>query len=307
VDTVAQLYAVWIGIGLASAMAFYEAAFAVVVTWHPSPRGRANALLAVTVVAGFASSIFLPLTGALVDRYGWRAAVLILAAVHGTITVPLHAAVLRRAPHQAPTGRPGHANRETRRQTIQAAVHDRYFWILTAAFVANAAALSAVSVHLVAYLVDLGHSAVFAATVAGLLGVLSVTGRLAVTGLQRHLRPNIAVAGIFAIQALAAAALPIIGRSTLGAVAGVVAFGLGFGVATIARPALLAARYDTTGFATIAGITTVPMTVAKAGAPLAAAMLRAATGGYTPVLIAAAVACLLAAVGIAAIPASNVR
>jgi hypothetical protein len=72
VHTVVGLYAVWIGIGVASAMAFYEAAFAVVVAWHSNARARANALLAVTVVAGFASSIFLPLTGALVDRYGWR-------------------------------------------------------------------------------------------------------------------------------------------------------------------------------------------------------------------------------------------
>ena len=83
--------------------------------------------------------------------------------------------------------------------------------------------------------------------------------------------------------------------------------GLGFGVATIARPALLATRYDTTGFATIASITTVPMIIAKAGAPLAAGALHAAAGSYTHVLIGTAIACLLAAVGIATIPASNVR
>jgi MFS family permease len=98
VDSLVGLYALWIGIGLASAMALYEAAFAVVVTWHPTNRGRANALLAVTVVAGFASTIFLPLTGTVVQAYGWRTATLILAAVHGTLTIPLHAVVLRRAP-----------------------------------------------------------------------------------------------------------------------------------------------------------------------------------------------------------------
>jgi hypothetical protein len=64
VDNLVELYAVWIGIGLASAMVLYEAAFAVVITWHPTDGARANALLAVTVVAGFASRIFLPLTGA---------------------------------------------------------------------------------------------------------------------------------------------------------------------------------------------------------------------------------------------------
>jgi hypothetical protein len=103
---------------------------------------------------------------------------------------------------------------------------------------------------------------------------------------------------VFTVQALAAATLPLIGHSTIGAITGVVAFGLGFGVATIARPALLANRYDTTGFATITGLTTVPMTIAKAAAPLAAAALHTATNSYTPVLIAVAVACLTAAIGI---------
>lgn len=299
VHTLAGLYAVWIGIGVASAMSFYEAAFAVVVTWHPTPRGRANALLAVTVVAGFASSIFLPLTGALVDRYGWRTAVILLAVIHGAITIPLHAAALRRPPRPATTTHTRHDDGDARRQAVRTALHDRHFWILTTAFVANAAALSALSVHLVAYLVELGHPAVFAATIAGLLGVLSVTGRLTVTGLQRRIRTTTAVAGVFTIQAIAAATLPLIGHTTIGAITGVIAFGLGFGVATIARPALLAARYDTTGFATIAGITTVPMTIAKASAPLAAAALHTTAHSYTPVLIAVTAACLVAAVGIA--------
>jgi predicted MFS family arabinose efflux permease len=297
VHTLAGLYTVWIGIGVASAMAFYEAAFAVVVTWHPTPRARANALLAVTVVAGFASSIFLPLTGALVDRYGWRTAVLILATIHGAITIPLHAAVLRRPPRPVTSGLTRHDG-EARRQAVRIAVHDRHFWILTTAFVANAAALSALSVHLVAYLIELGHPSVFAATIAGLLGVLSVTGRLTVTGLQRRVRTTTAVAGIFTIQALAAATLPLIGHSSIGAITGVIAFGLGFGVATIARPALLATRYNTTGFATITGITTIPMTIAKAGAPLAAAALHTAAHSYTPVLAAVSVCCAVAAAAI---------
>ena len=182
VDSLVALYAVWIGIGLASAMAFYEAAFAVIVTWYPSPQRRANALLAVTVVAGFASSVFLPLTGALVDRYGWRTAVVILAAAHGLITVPLHAVLVRRPIRSANAGPTGTDSHTARRNAVRTALHDRYFWIFTVAFVANAAALSTLTVHLVAYLVELGHAAVFAATVAGLLGVLSVTGRLAVTG-----------------------------------------------------------------------------------------------------------------------------
>jgi hypothetical protein len=45
---------------------------------------------------------------------------------------------------------------------------------------------------------------------------------------------------VFTIQAIAAASLPLIGHTTLGAVTAVIGFGLGFGVATSARPAMLA-------------------------------------------------------------------
>jgi len=78
-------------------------------------------------------------------------------------------------------------------------------------------------------------------------------------------------------------------------VAAVIGFGLGFGVAAIARPVLLADRYDTRRYAAIAGVIVVPMTIAKAGAPLAAAALHAASGTYTGVLLGAAALCSLAA------------
>jgi MFS family permease len=290
VETVAELYAVWIGLGVASAAVLYEAAFAVVVSWFGS-RQRAAALLAITAVAGFASSIFFPLTGALVAAYGWRTALLVLAAVHGALTVPLHLLV-RRPPvshRDDPPQRTG---------SVAAALRDRTYWVLAAVFVTQTSAVAVISVHLVAYLRDLGHPPTFAAAVAGLLGVLSVTGRLAMTGAGRRWRPAGVVAVVFALQGAGAATLVAAGATRAGAVAGVLAFGIGFGVATIARPALLADRYGTAGYATIAGVLTVPLTVAKAGAPLAASVVRGHAGTYSPVVLAVAVACLLAATGL---------
>jgi predicted MFS family arabinose efflux permease len=296
VQQVWQLYAVLIGIGLTGAMVLYEPAFAVIVSWFDATR-RSKALLAVTLVAGFASAIFLPLAGALVDRYGWRTALLILAALHGVITVPLHALVVRRAPGATSTGLThGRGDRDT---VVRAATRDVRFWAMAAAFVAHGAAMSAMTFHLVGLLTDAGHATTFAATVAGLLGVLSVTGRLVLTGAQRRIRITTVVAAIFAVQAVAALSLPLIGAGRVGAVAGVVAFGLGFGVASLAAPALLADRYGTLAYATIAGILATPITLARAGAPLGAAALLT-VGGYPTVVATIGAACLLAAVGITA-------
>src|SRR5689334_9321325 len=49
VDTLWQLYLVEIGVGVACAASLYEAAFAVIIAWHPARR-RSAALLTLTVV-----------------------------------------------------------------------------------------------------------------------------------------------------------------------------------------------------------------------------------------------------------------
>ncbi|GIH18486.1 MFS transporter [Rugosimonospora africana] len=308
VHTVAVLYLVWTGIGVATACVLYEAAFAVVITWFRER--RATALLAVTVVAGFASSIFLPLTGHLVDRYGWRDAILVLAAIHAAVTIPGHLLV-RRPPRSVtgdrePAGRRKRANRsaddgQRRRRIVSTAVHDPGYWALAVAFVCSNAAVAAASVHLVAYLTELGHTPQFAATTAGLLGILSVTGRLATTATIRRASPATATAAMFFVQAVAAACLPVVGHGNLGAVVSVLGIGLGFGVSTIARPAILADRYGTAAYATISGILAVPLTVAKALAPLVAAAIRDATGDYLWVAEGIAGMCVVAGVALLAV------
>ena len=123
--------------------------------------------------------------------------------------------------------------------------------------------------------------------------MLSVAGRLVTTGLQRSRPIAAVVAAVFAIQALAAIVLPLVAATVVGAILTVVGFGLGFGVATIARPALLADRYGTASYATIAGALAVPMTLAKATAPLALAPLR-----DTWIFVAIAACCAIAALAL---------
>lgn len=279
-----QLYAVFVLIGLASAMALYEPAFAVIVAAVDGPR-RNDSLVAVTIVAGFASSIFFPVTGLLLDRHGWRTTLVVLAALLAAVTVPGHAVAVPARRHHAPR-HPG-----TRSASARRALRDRTFWLLAIGFVAHAAAVSAMGVHLVGLLRSAGHATTVAAALAGLLGVLSVTGRLVTTGLARRHSLAKVTAVVFAIQAVGAAGLPLLGHSVVGAASCVTAFGLGFGVATIARPAILADRYGTAGYATIAATMATPMTLAKAGGPLAPAVLSP-----TSFPVAVAAACLLAAI-----------
>src|SRR4051794_25679086 len=112
-----ELYLAFAGIGVASAALFYDSGFAVINTWFD--RDRHAALLTLTVVAGFASTVFLPTTQALIDATGWRDALLVLAGLCGATALP-HVLLLRRRPgdHGTPsTGRPRMRSRPPPRHT----------------------------------------------------------------------------------------------------------------------------------------------------------------------------------------------
>lgn len=292
VHTAVQLYGAFVLIGAASAMVLYEPAFAVVIA-VTTPASRTKALLGITLVAGFASSIFIPLTGHLVDDRGWRHTLLILAGVLAVITVPLHATAVRKtAPRHHPAARSYQAASPRR------VLRDPGFWLLAAAFVLHSAALAVIAIHLVLYLTTLGHPPALAATLAGLLGLLSVTGRVVTTLSLRWLPMATIAAGILVIQGAAISLLPFAGRHLAGAIVCLVLFGLGFGVASIATPAILLDRYGSTGYATIAGTLASPVLIAKACAPLGGAIL-AETIGYRPLILAVAGACVTAGIFLA--------
>jgi cyanate permease len=278
-----QLYPVFVLIGVAAAATLYEAAFPVIIA-TTGPGRRDRALLAVTVVAGFASSIFFPFTGWLLAHHTWRTTLLILAALLAAVTIPGHVGVVPDRRHHQTSA---HSHEGV---NVRDALRTTRFWLVAAAFVVQTAATSAVSVLLVAYLRHAGQSATVAATISGLLGVLSVTGRLATTGLARRHGMTTVTAAVFAVQAAGAAALPYARGSLAWAAVCITAFGLGFGVSTIARPAILVHRYGTHRYATIAAAMNLPVILAKAVAPLGAAAL-----GINHFLPWTAAACLLAA------------
>ncbi|MEO3789632.1 MFS transporter [Nonomuraea sp. B10E15] len=293
VESLPQLYAVFAAIGVACSMVLYEAAFAVIVSiFAGDERGRANGLLALTVVAGFASSIFLPLTGLLVDRHGWRTALVLLALIYGVAAIPLHAFVVRR---RTVTGRAeASAAAEERAGIVGEATRGRPFWLLVIAFTASGGAVAVMAVLLITYLIHLGHSPVLAATLAGLLGVLSVTGRVIITGLRTRLPAALIAAVIFALQGVAAVLLPLIGHTVTGAIGAVLLFGLGFGIASVTLPHLLVERYGTAAYASLAGRIAVFSVSDKALAPLGAVALAQAAG-YGWVMGAVSAACAMAA------------
>ncbi|HEY8598399.1 MAG TPA: MFS transporter [Thermomicrobiales bacterium] len=279
---------IFVGLGLAMAATLYEPAFAAIATWFS--RYRARALTIITFVGGFASVIYIPLISRLVNTYGWRRALLILAVMLAILTIPPHALILRRRPEDlglVPDGGPGPAQANgasTAEASVSAknALRSGSFRWLTIGFCLAFFANVAVTVHLIPYLTDHGFSPAFAASAAGLIGILALPGRLLFTPLGGRVPRRFVAGGIFAVQAVGIVVLVLTG-TTAGVVAFVILFGIGFGAITPARAALVAELYGRANYGTISGTLALFVTGARALAPVSVGLLYGFFGRYEPV------------------------
>jgi MFS family permease len=295
VESLPALYAVWFLMGLAMATTLYEPAFAVVVSWFA--RGRDRALLTVTLVAGLASTIFMPIEAALLERMGWRGALTVLAVVLGVITIPLHALLLRRGTAGAA---PAAAGAAAPSFTLGQAARTAIFWVLSIAFLVSNFATAAVTTHLIPFLVDRGYAASFAAAVIGWTGAMQLAGRVLFVPLSVRFGAMAMVAAVFLTQALGMAQLPLLARvGTL--IPFIVLQGAANGMATLARASSLAEIFGARNYGAISGAVALWANGARAIGPVGASLLLLGLGSYPAVfwvlaasLVAAGVAVFVA-------------
>jgi MFS family permease len=291
VQSLPALYVVWLLMGLAMATTLYEPAFAVVVSWFV--RGRDRALLTVTLVAGLASTIFMPIEAALLERMGWRAALSVLAVVLGVITIPIHALLLRQgSAGAAATGTDGAPAPSL---TLGQAGRTAVFWVLSIAFLVSNFATAAVTTHLIPFLVDRGYSAAFAAATIGWTGAMQLVGRVLFVPISSRLGARVMVAAVFVGQALGIAQLSLLAR--LGTLLPfIVLQGSANGMATLARASSLAEIFGARNYGAISGAVALGANGARAVGPVGASLLLLGLGSYSAVFWALA-ASLVAAGG----------
>jgi MFS family permease len=297
VETLPALYAVWFGMGVAMAATLYEPAFAVVVSWFT--RGRDRALLTVTLAAGLASTIFMPIEAWLLSRVGWRDALTILTVVLGVITIPMHAALLRRSPAGAahPRVANGGPTGPARGVTLDAARRTAVFWVLSAAFFVSNFATAALSTHLIPYLVGRGYSPTIAATVMGWMGAMQLPGRVLFVPIAAWLGARWMLAAVFLAQALGIGQLPLLG--VIGTIVPFVGLqGAANGMATLARATSLAEIFGSRHYGAIAGAVAIGANGARAIGPVGASLLWVGLGSYPAVFWALGASLIVAAVAV---------
>jgi MFS family permease len=270
--TVVSYFGAWSVIGLAMALTLYEAAFATIN--RKVEVGAPRAISTLTLFAGFASTIFWPLTLAVSSHLGWRDTYLAYAALQLAVCLPLHLWLGRDVPRA-----PVCANAPRDSHTLAEAVRHPAFWKLALAFSANVFIFSALAVHLIPLLQSLGHSAATAVLLASLVGPMQVAGRIGERTLARDKAPQAVGRFVFATLPFGLLALALLGTRAWAVALFCVLYGMSNGVLTIIRGTLPRAMFGARHYGAITGALAMPSLLSKAAGPLvAAAILSGASG-----------------------------
>ncbi len=300
VQSLSVFYIIMIGLGLTMSTVLYDVAFTVIAVWFRQQRSRA--MLLITLVAGLASTIFIPLATLLNETLGWRDALRVLAFILA-VTVPLHAFVLRRKPQDLGLLPDGDLleNPEVAPDSsikTRAALGLSAFWFLLISVTLVRFAVSVMTPHLVPLLTERGYSPALVASAAGSIGLLQLLGRIFFTPFSSRLSLSIISAITFGIHALGLACLLFI-PTTLGVWLFVLFYGASNGAITLARAALLANIFGSTNYGQLNGVISFAVAITGATAPLLAGTLHERTGDYTLTLALLVVLTSLAALLVA--------
>lgn len=308
-QTPGQFLVAWAVLGAAMAAALYEPAFAAVTQAFGAEYRRGITL--VTLVAGFASTIFVPLTQAAVGLWGWRAALAVIGAAEIAIVVPLcfWGIPARRPEAGAAVPASAGAAAEFARwwRDLRRDARDPRFLGLALWFMGHAAAFGGVVFQLLPAFQARGVDTATVITAIACIGPMQVAGRFALAA-SGDRWPTLRV-GALATGALAAAMIvALVLPPTLPTlVAFGCLFGVGNGVITIVRGMAVAEVFGRERFAELNGALALPALLARAASPFLLAGVWSLSG--TPHAVFATVLALLCVGGLglrlAARPASS--
>ncbi|HEX2554114.1 MAG TPA: MFS transporter [Microvirga sp.] len=277
IESLGWFLVLWIGLGAAMSAILYEPGFAVL-TFRLGPLSR-RAITFMTLVGGLASTVFIPLTHLLIEAFGWRGALLALAAVNLGICVVIHAFMIPPQARPQGTARVPAPPSGARRVLRQAA-----FWGFVGTCVLQGVISTGIPIHLIPLLVEHGIGLDGAVLVYALIGPAQVAARFGIAlGGQRL---NLKLAGIvtMALTVLAVALLPWLAGGWAVAAGAAVVWGASNGLMTILRALLPPELFGREDYGAIQGLISMPVTFAKATAPFAFGALWAWSGSYEAVV-----------------------
>ena len=257
-------YLGWTVVGAGMAAGLYDAAFATVGRFFGTEAGPA--ITGITLIAGFASTIFWPLGATLLPAIGWRGLLDLYAGLELAVNLPLVLLFVPAATEPPAAPAPSGA---TSTEAAGAARPGRVKALacLSIFFTVRWLITSAIAVFILPLLSGVGLSRGQAVLVAALFGPSQVTGRILDWALSEWI-------GLLTRARIGAALLPagVLVLALHGpAAAFAICYGMSNGILTINRGTLPLAIFGPEGYATLLGWLAMPVLLAQAAAPTLAA------------------------------------
>jgi predicted MFS family arabinose efflux permease len=261
---IAVYVAGWCILGVAMGAGLYDPAFATLGRIYGENARSAITLL--TLYGGFASTVCWPLSALLVDQVGWRGACLAYAAIALFVMLPLYAFFLPREAESPPPAKgsaPAGAVAITPRLRVG-------FWLVAINFTGASILMTIVSVHVLTLLQARGLEVAVAVLLGTLIGPAQVGARVIEALIGRRFHPvwTLVASNVFAAGGLGL----MFGDPSLAAI-GLILYGCGSGIRSIARGTLPLAMFGREGYPTLMGRLAMPALLAQAASPSLGALL----------------------------------
>ena len=212
----------------------------------------------------------------MLSSLGWRGACLVYAGLHLAVALPLYLVTLPRV-----AGRPGPAVRQEQPPAAKpgpaaASAPSRALFLLLAATITLGSAVSALmSVHLLSILQQRGVPLAAAVGLGALVGPAQVGARAIEMLIGRYHHP---IWTLMAATVLVAAGIGQLWAGLPVIAVGLLAYGAGIGIESIARGTLPLALFGASGYATLMGRLAMPSLLAQAASPVVGALLMQGVG-----------------------------
>jgi MFS family permease len=243
------------------------------------PERRGLALGAGTAAGSFGQFLFAPFGVALIDNFGWQAALTVFALLM-LLIIPLSLAL---ATPPATSAAVPAADQQSFRKALAEAFGHRSYVLLMLGFFTCGFQLAFITVHLPSYLVDRGMPVQTGGWVVAAIGLFNIIGSLSVGWLQNKFPKRYILSAIYFTRALSIVAFISFPITTFSAIAFGVVTGLTWLSTVPPTSALVALMFGTRWFATLYGFAFVSHQVGGFLGVLLGGIVFEKFGSYTPI------------------------
>ena len=292
VNSLAGFYLLWIGIGVCIGATLGNTPAGIIAA---NVKDYRRGLTYLSIIAGFSTTVVVPVVSYLVAYYGWRVGVIGLAVmqflgpacINALLlrgTVGSRTAEFRRKQESIAAGRPsGLASNNI--SPLRTAMRRPAFWLLAIAASVHWFTITSINVHIMPLLQGWGVSLELAVLIFSMNGPSAVVGRILLHLFDRGGSARRQGRLTFPVFALGILLLIFAAPTgTAGLVAFAIVFGMAAGVLMIVRQTAIAEIFGLRGYGAISGALTTVSIIPRTCAPVTVSMMVAHFGSYEPVL-----------------------